>query len=86
MEGWSVANVFLRGNKPTYPRGLEEFLQQPVIVECALKVWLQQYGFDEQKAAMVSPWLYWWFRDPGERLPEEEARFVEQMCRIARIS
>jgi hypothetical protein len=82
LQGWSFADFLFKGADPTsYP--FEGFLQQPLVVKCALAEWLKDYGFDTQSAALVAPWLALWFRDPDDRAPEEEARFFEQMCVVA---
>jgi hypothetical protein len=83
-EGWSHTTFLFKGQEPTFPHGFEEFLQQPDIVKCALRVWLEYYAWDLPEAAMVSSWLALWFRDLDYRAPDEEARLLEQMCLLAR--
>jgi hypothetical protein len=82
MHGWRLCGFRSKGVEPTYP--FELFLQQPLVVKYALGVWLTEEGFLLPDAAMVSPWLAWWFRDPEDRTPEEESQFVDQMCNVVR--
>jgi hypothetical protein len=58
-------------------RDFGHFLREPSRVRTALRVWLQD-GADLPDAAAVVPMLALWFRDPEERLPEEEDRFFAQ--------
>jgi hypothetical protein len=53
------------------------FMQEPYMVRIALEVWLQE-GADLPASAAVVPTLALWFRDPWERLPEEETTFFAQ--------
>jgi hypothetical protein len=53
------------------------FLREPYMVMTALRVWLQE-GADLTEAAAVVPTLALWFRDPEERLPEEETQIFDQ--------
>jgi hypothetical protein len=53
------------------------FLREPSTVSTALRVWLRD-GADLPDAAAVLPMLALWFRDPEERLPEEETHFFAQ--------
>jgi hypothetical protein len=81
-HGWRICGFRSKGVEPTY--SFELFLQQPLVVKYALGVWLTEEGFLFPDAAMVSPWLAWWFRDPEDRTPEEESQFVDQMCNVVR--
>jgi hypothetical protein len=75
--GWQLADERPLEGLQRPSRDFGHFLREPYMVRTALRVWLRD-GADLPDAAAVVPMLALWFRDPEERLPEEETHFYAQ--------